>query len=67
MPNLPLLGYTPRYNNSPSAAAEYSLRTEQFNAALDSALDNLSSGNAALSFYRLDVAALFTIAHCLAR
>jgi phospholipase/lecithinase/hemolysin len=62
MPNLPLLGFTPRYNGSAALAAEYSLRTEQFNAALDLALDNLATAHAEVTFHRLDVAALFASA-----
>ena len=59
VPNLPLLGFTPRYNDAPSLAAQYNLRTEQFNAALNMTLDSLAADNLALTFYRLDVAFLF--------
>jgi phospholipase/lecithinase/hemolysin len=62
MPNLPLLGFTPRYNDSAPLAAQYRLRTEQFNAALDLALDNLADSNAEVTFHRLDVAGLFASA-----
>jgi phospholipase/lecithinase/hemolysin len=59
VPNLPLLGSTPRFNDDPATAAQYSLRTQQFNAALNSSLDALEAGNLALTFHRLDVATLF--------
>lgn len=59
VPNLPRLGFTPRFNGSPSSMATYNQRTEQLNAAVDVSLANLASANAALTFYRLDVAALF--------
>jgi thermolabile hemolysin len=59
IPNLPLLGSTPRFNDSPTTAATYTLRTQQFNAALNASLDALEVGNAALTFHRLDVATLF--------
>jgi phospholipase/lecithinase/hemolysin len=60
VPNLPLLGYTPRFNDNPSTLAQYNERSNQFNAALDAALDNLETSNPALTIYRLDVAALFS-------
>jgi lysophospholipase L1-like esterase len=59
VPNLPLLGFTPRFNDNPTLSAQYNLRSEQFNAGLDVALDGLAAGNLELMFYRLDVAALF--------
>jgi phospholipase/lecithinase/hemolysin len=59
VPTLPLLGFTPRFNDNPTLAAQYDLRSEQFNAGLDAALDGLAAGNLELVFYRLDVAALF--------
>jgi phospholipase/lecithinase/hemolysin len=59
VPNLPLLGSTPRFNDSPATAATYSLRAEQFNAALNASLDGLEAGNVSLAFHRLDVASLF--------
>ncbi len=59
VPNLPLLGETPSYQGDPTLAEQINLRSEQFNAALDSALDGLAAGNADLMFYRLDVAGLF--------
>jgi len=59
VPNLPLLGYTPRFNGNATTAATYNARTEQFNAAMDAKLFNLSDDAAGLAFFRLDVASLF--------
>jgi phospholipase/lecithinase/hemolysin len=59
VPNLPLLGDTPRFNGNPTSLSIYNTRSAEFNAALASALDNLEAGNAALEFHRLDVAGLF--------
>jgi phospholipase/lecithinase/hemolysin len=65
VPNLPLLGYTPRFNGAPATAAQYNLRTSQFNAALNASLNGLEAGNVDVEFHRLDVADLFAdaIAH----
>jgi phospholipase/lecithinase/hemolysin len=60
VPNLPLLGYTPRYNGNPTTLATYNTRTEQFNTALATMLDGLEANNPAISLYRFDVALLFT-------
>lgn len=59
VPNLPRLGFTPRFNSSPATAATFNQRTDGFNAAIDASLTSLAAANAALTFYRLDVAALF--------
>jgi len=59
VPNLPLLGYTPRFNGNATTAATYNARTEQFNAAMDVKLLDLSDDAAGLAFFRLDVASLF--------
>ena len=59
VPNLPLLGDTPRFDGNPSTQTQYNTLTTQFNTALSAALDNLRAGNAALTFFRLDVAGLF--------
>ena len=59
VPNLPPLGFTPSYNANPTLKAQFNARSEQFNAALDVALDSLSASNLELMFYRLDVADLF--------
>ena len=59
VPNLPLLGDTPRFNGSLATQMQYNTLTTQFNAALSAALDNLRANNAALTFFRLDVAELF--------
>jgi thermolabile hemolysin len=60
VPNLPLLGHTPRFNDSPTRLATYNFRTTQFNTALAAMLDNLEITNPALAIARLDVAALFS-------
>ncbi|HEX5472636.1 MAG TPA: SGNH/GDSL hydrolase family protein [Lacipirellulaceae bacterium] len=56
--NLPLLGYTPRYNTNSTLFAQANAITEQFNAALDTMLDSFQSSNPAANVYRLDIAAL---------
>ena len=57
--NLPLLGYTPRYNDNPTTLATYNNRTQQFNSMLDTMLDVLERNQPALTLHRFDVAALF--------
>jgi phospholipase/lecithinase/hemolysin len=59
VPNLPLLGGTPRFNGNPTTAATYNGRSAQFNAAIDASLLDLSDDAAGLNFFRLDVASLF--------
>jgi hypothetical protein len=56
--NLPLLGYTPRYNGSQTTLTQYNSITQQFNASLSTMLDGFQSSNPAATIYRLDVAAL---------
>ncbi|QDT73961.1 SGNH/GDSL hydrolase family protein [Lacipirellula limnantheis] len=65
VPNLPLLGATPRFNGNPTTAAVYNDRSQQFNATMDAKLFELSDDVAELTFFRLDVASLFAdaIAH----
>ena len=60
VPNLPLLGHVPRFNDSPTLLAAYNQRTTQFNTALAAMLDNLETANSALAIARLDVEALFS-------
>ena len=62
VPTLPLLGLTPKYNGNPTNAALFNARSEQFNAAMDAALDGLLTENAELDlkFHRLDVAGLIS-------
>jgi phospholipase/lecithinase/hemolysin len=60
VPNLPLLGHTPRHNGNPSSLATYNSRTQQFNGVLATMLDGLEANNPALSLYRFDSAALFS-------
>ena len=56
--NLPLLGYTPRYNGSQATLSEKNSITQQFNASLSTMLDSFESSNPSASVYRLDVATL---------
>jgi len=58
--NLPPLGYTPRFNGSPTTFAQYNTLTANFNAALSTMLDNLAASNTTLTIHRLDVASLFS-------
>jgi phospholipase/lecithinase/hemolysin len=60
VPNLPLLGHTPRFNDNPATLELYNARTEQFNAALDAVINNFEAANSSLEFFQLDVAALFS-------
>lgn len=57
--NLPLLGYTPRFNQDSNNFTTYNTRTEQFNGALSAMLDDLQTNNPAIELFRFDVAALF--------
>ena len=57
--NLPLLGYTPRFNGSPTTLTQYNTRTQQYNTALATMLDGLQASNPAVTVYRFDVAGLF--------
>lgn len=59
VPNLPLLGKTPRFNGNPTAASQYNTRTANYNSALNVMLNGLEAGNPSLSIFRLDVAGLF--------
>jgi phospholipase/lecithinase/hemolysin len=60
VPNLPLLGHAPRYNDNPTTFAQYNQRSVQFNAALAAELDNIEANDPAITIFRLDVAALFS-------
>jgi phospholipase/lecithinase/hemolysin len=60
VPNLPLLGHTPRFNDVPSTLATFNLRSTQFNTALDALLNNLQTNNSALTIFQLDVAEMFS-------
>jgi phospholipase/lecithinase/hemolysin len=60
--NLPLLGYTPRYNSNATIAAEFNARTTSYNAALTAKIDTLEANHPAATFFRLDVAGLFSAA-----
>jgi thermolabile hemolysin len=58
--NLPLLGYTPRFNGNPTTFNSYNALTTQFNTALGTMLDNLQGSNAGLTIHHLDVSSLFS-------
>lgn len=60
--NLPLLGYTPRYNGNATTAAEFNTRTSSYNAALTAKIDTLEANSPATTFFRLDVTGLFNAA-----
>lgn len=63
VPNLPLLGHTPRYNGlngMPNMLDTFNMRSQQFNTALSTMLDALEAGNPDLTIFRFDVAALFS-------
>jgi phospholipase/lecithinase/hemolysin len=60
VPNLPPLGYTPRFNTSPSTLATYNSRAQQFNSALAVMIDTLEVNNPALTIFRFDLAGLFS-------
>ena len=60
VPNLPLLGYTPKFNGNPSTFTSYNTLSTQFNTSLDAMLDNLEANNSSLIIHRLDVATLFS-------
>jgi len=57
--NLPPLGETPRFNGNSTTRSTYNTRSQQFNAALSTALDGLQAGNSSLTIRRLDVAGMF--------
>ena len=59
VPNLALLGGTPRFNGNATTAAAFNTRTEQFNATMDAKLLDLADDATGLAFFRLDVASLF--------
>ncbi len=65
VPNLPLLGLTPKYNTSAATANQWSALSQGINTALEAMLDNLEAGNPSLSIHRLDVASLIgqAVAH----
>ena len=58
-PNLPLLGYTPRFNGDATTAATYNARSTQFNAAVDAGVAALANSDESLALFRLDVASIF--------
>lgn len=59
VPNLPLLGNTPRFKGNTVTLETYNARSAQFNAALDAMLDTLQTSHPSLMLFRLDVEALF--------
>jgi thermolabile hemolysin len=58
--NLPLLGFTPRFNGNSTTFAEYNVRSRLFNSTLDTMLDGIEMSNPTISMYQFDVAALFS-------
>jgi phospholipase/lecithinase/hemolysin len=58
VPNLPLLGYTPLYNGDPMVAAQYNMRTADFNSALESMLSSVEISHPEVAIHRFDVAEL---------
>ncbi len=57
--NLPLLGYTPRYNGDPTTLVKKPIRSHNnLTRAVGTMLDGFQSSNPAASVYRLDVATL---------
>lgn len=59
VPNLPRLGVVPRFNGDPIQAAAMNSASDDFNAALATALDVLETSQPETMFIRFDVAALF--------
>ena len=57
--NLPLLGYTPRYNGNQTTRDQYNTRSQQYNTALATMLGGLHTSNPAVTVYQFDVAAMF--------
>jgi phospholipase/lecithinase/hemolysin len=57
--NLPLLGYTPRYNDEPTDFTTFNMRSQQFNTSLATMLDGIESSNPGVDLFRFDVAGLF--------
>jgi phospholipase/lecithinase/hemolysin len=62
VPNLPLLGYTPRFNGDAAQLAQNNARSAAYNAAVDARLATLAATNLALTIHRLDVASLVKLA-----
>jgi thermolabile hemolysin len=56
--NLPPLGYTPRYNGSPSTITTYNTRSQQFNTTLATMAAGLKSNHPAIKLSQLDVYSL---------
>ena len=56
--NLPPLGYTPRYNGSPSTIATYNTRAQQYNAALATMVAGFQTNHPAINASQLDVYSL---------
>ena len=58
IPNLPLLGKTPRFNSDPAQALSWNTLTADFNQTLATALDSLSALHNDVTIFRLDIAGL---------
>lgn len=60
VPNLPLLGLTPRFNSDPNDITTMNQRTLDFNAQLAAALDAIELAQPQVEIFRLDIATLFS-------
>jgi hypothetical protein len=60
VPNLPLLGRIPEYNRDATASAAFDQLSHQYNSAFEAKIDALAAANLNATFYRLDVAEIFT-------
>lgn len=58
--NLPLLGLTPDYNQTPASAFEWNSRAANFNIALSQTLDDFEDDYAAVDVTRLDMESLLS-------
>jgi phospholipase/lecithinase/hemolysin len=59
VPNLPPLGFTPRFGCDAVAPCPMNELSSEFNAALWQSLDSLVASNSSLSIYRLDLSSMF--------
>ncbi len=60
VPSLPLLGRIPQYNRDAAASAAFDRLSNEYNAAFEARIEQLAAANLTATFYRLDVAAIFT-------
>ena len=62
VPNLPLLGKIPEYNRNAAASAAFDQLSNQYNATFEARIEQLAAANLTATFYRLDVAQIFSAA-----